>query len=125
MTFENCLPRLMSATIGMHLKAMPAVILTGARQTGKSTLAKQIANDSREFYSLDDFDTLHTAQQSPMAILGGRHSITIDEIQRSPDLLIAVKRAIDQDRKAGRFPAHRFCESVTDAKCRRVSGWAR
>ncbi len=103
MKVVNCLPRLMSATIGMHLKAMPAVILTGARQTGKSTLAKQIANDSREFYSLDDFETLHTVQQSPMAILGGRNNITIDEIQRSPELLIAVKRVIDQDRKAGRF----------------------
>ena len=103
MKVVNCLPRLMAATIGIHLKAMPAVILTGARQTGKSTLAQQIANNTREFYSLDDFDTLHTAQESPMAILRGRNSITIDEIQRSPDLLIAVKRAIDQDRIAGRF----------------------
>ncbi len=103
MNFEKCLPRLMSAAIGTHLQAMPAVILTGARQTGKSTLAKQIESDSRKFYSLDDFETLHTAQRSPMAIANSRSRIAIDEIQRAPNLMTAVKLAIDEDRKAGHF----------------------
>ncbi len=103
MNFEKCLPRLMSATINTHLQAMPAVILTGSRQTGKSTLVKQIESDSRKFYSLDDFETLHTAQRNPMAIANSRSRIAIDEIQRAPNLLTAVKLAIDEDRKAGQF----------------------
>ena len=97
------LPRLISEKVKTHLNVMPAVVLTGARQTGKSTLAKQIGNDSREYHSLDNLDTLHTARRDPKALIDGGNNITIDEVQRFPDLLIAVKQAIDNDRKAGRF----------------------
>src|SRR5687767_7559038 len=82
---------------------MPAVVLTGARQTGKSTLAEHLAPGKRRFLSLDDLDVLERALQDPAALVGGTGVITLDEVQREPDLLLAVKRAIDQRREPGRF----------------------
>ena len=81
---------------------MPAVVLTGARQTGKSTLAQATA-PGRRFATLDDFDVLDAARRQPESLLGGATPITLDEVQRAPDLLRAVKAAIDDDRQAGRF----------------------
>ena len=74
---------------------MPAVVVTGARQTGKSTLAQELTPGSRRFFTLDDLDA---ARRDPEALLGGNQPVTIDEVQREPDLLHAVKRAIDRQR---------------------------
>ncbi len=82
---------------------MPAVIVTGARQTGKSTLAEHLVADSRRFASLDDLDVLDLARRDPQALLGGEQPITLDEVQHEPGLLRAVKRAIDRQRTPGRF----------------------
>ena len=82
---------------------MPAVVVTGARQTGKSTLAQELTPGRRRFFSLDDLDPLDQARRDPEALLGGRQPVTIDEVQREPDLLRAVKRAIDRQRRRGRF----------------------
>lgn len=81
---------------------MPAVVLTGARQTGKSTLARAIA-PSRRFASLDDFDVLEAARRRPELLLAGTAPVTLDEVQRAPDLLREVKAAVDRDRQVGRF----------------------
>ena len=82
---------------------MPAVVVTGARQTGKSTLAQELTPGSRRFFTLDDLDVLDAARRDPEALLGGNQPVTIDEVQREPDLLHAVKRAIDRQRQPGRF----------------------
>jgi len=82
---------------------MPAVVVTGARQTGKSTLAEQLVPGARRYATLDDLDVLDVARRDPEALVGGTQPITLDEVQREPDLLRAVKRAIDRDRKPGRF----------------------
>ncbi len=83
---------------------MPAVVLTGARQTGKSTLAQRLTPGSRRrFLSLDDLDVADAARRDPEALLGGVQPVTLDEVQRVPDLLHAVKRAIDRKRQPGRF----------------------
>ena len=82
---------------------MPAVVVTGARQTGKSTLAQELTPGRRRFISLDDLDPLDQARRDPEALLGGGQPVTIDEVQREPDLLRAVKRAIDRQRRPGRF----------------------
>ena len=82
---------------------MPAVIVTGARQTGKSTLARDLTPDARRYVSLDDPDTMDLAHRDPNALVETLGAITLDEIQREPNLLPAVKRAIDRDRRAGRF----------------------
>ena len=82
---------------------MPAVVVTGARQTGKSTLVQELTPGTRRFFTLDDLEALDVARRDPAALLGGNQPVTIDEVQREPDLLHAVKRAIDERRQPGRF----------------------
>jgi hypothetical protein len=97
------LPRLVGTALSERLRVMPAVVVTGARQTGKSTLAKQLVPGARRYATLDDLDVLDAAQHDPEVLVGGPGPVTLDEVQRAPELLRAVKRAIDRDRKAGRF----------------------
>ena len=86
-----------------RLRVMPAVVVTGARQTGKSTLAQELTPGSRRFFTLDDLDVLDAARRDPEALVGGSQPVTIDEVQREPDLLHAVKLAIDRQRQSGQF----------------------
>lgn len=97
------LPRLISTSLKQRLSVMPAVVVTGARQTGKSTLVEQLLPGARRLHTLDDLETLAAARADPRVLLDGRSPITIDEVQRAPELLAAVKRAIDLDRTPGRF----------------------
>lgn len=99
----NPLPRLVGAALSERLRVMPAVVITGARQTGKSTLVERLVPGDRIYRSLDDFDVLDLARRDPDALLSGRNPLTLDEVQRQPRLLPALKRAIDRDRVAGRF----------------------
>jgi len=97
------LPRLIDDALAARLRVMPAVVLTGARQTGKSTLVEKLVPGERRYRSLDDFDVRDTARRDPEALLGGADPLTLDEVQREPGLLPAVKQAIDRDRRPGRF----------------------
>jgi predicted AAA+ superfamily ATPase len=97
------LPRLVAPSLDERLRAMPAVVVTGARQTGKSTLVQQLAPGARRYFSLDDLDTADAARRDPESLLGGAQPVTLDEVQREPDLLRAVKRAIDRQRRPGQF----------------------
>jgi hypothetical protein len=97
------LPRLVDDALAARLRVMPAVVLTGARQTGKSTLVEKLVAGERRYRSLDDFDVRDAARRDPEALLGGDDPLTLDEVQREPGLLTAVKRAIDRDRRPGRF----------------------
>ena len=99
----NTLPRLVDDALAARLRVMPAVVVTGARQTGKSTLVEQLVPGDRRYRSLDDFDVRDVARRDPEALLGGDDPLTLDEVQRLPGLLTAVKRAIDRDRRPGRF----------------------
>ena len=80
----NNLPRWVRAALAARLKVMPAVILTGARQTGKRTLAEHLVDAHRRFASLDDLDILDLARRDPQALLGGERPMTLDEVQREP-----------------------------------------
>jgi predicted AAA+ superfamily ATPase len=86
-----------------RLRIMPAVVVTGARQSGKSTLAGKLVPGRRRYATLDDLDVLDQARRDPDALLAGPTPLTLDEVQRAPHLLSAVKRAIDRDRRPGRF----------------------
>ncbi len=97
------LPRVVGPALRERLAAMPAVVLTGARQTGKSTLAEHLVAGQRRYRSLDDLDVLDAARRDPEILVGGREPVTLDEVQREPGLLRAVKRAIDRQRTPGRF----------------------
>jgi len=99
----KAVPRLVAPALARRLRVMPAVVVTGARQTGKSTLAAELVPGDRRYRTLDDLDVLDAARRDPESLVGGREPITLDEVQREPSLLGAVKRAIDRDRVAGRF----------------------
>ncbi|HXN54633.1 MAG TPA: AAA family ATPase, partial [Myxococcales bacterium] len=74
------------------------------RQTGKSTLLTSTKDLSgRRYATLDDFAQLEAARADPEGFLAGDEPLTIDEVQRAPELLVAVKRAVDRDRRPGRF----------------------
>lgn len=64
------LPRLVDDALATRLSVMPAVVLTGARQTGKSTLVEQLVPGERRYRSLDDFDVRDAARRDPEALLG-------------------------------------------------------
>jgi predicted AAA+ superfamily ATPase len=93
----------MMAALSQRLRVMPAVVVSGARQTGKSTLVRVLTQEKRSYFSLDDMDVFELARQNPEALVGGAAKVTLDEVQREPNLLLAVKRAIDADRQLGRF----------------------
>jgi len=97
------LPRLVGAALTERLRVMPAVVVTGARQTGKSTLVEHLVPGKRRYATLDDLDVLDAARRDPEILVGGKNPITLDEVQREPGLLRAVKRAIDRNRSPGRF----------------------
>jgi len=97
------LPRLVEPALAQRLRVMPAVVVTGARQTGKSTLAAKRVAGPRRYASLDDLDVLDAARRDPAALVGGSGAVTLAEVQREPGLLAAVKRAVDRERTPGRF----------------------
>jgi predicted AAA+ superfamily ATPase len=86
---------------------MPVVVLMGARQTGKSTLLGQFeaepSGTKRSYWTLDDLDTMALAGSDPLALVGGGDPVAIDEVQRVPDLLHAVKAVVDTNRRPGQF----------------------
>ena len=97
------LPRLLTAAVTRASGAMPVVVVTGARQTGKSTLVRDLLPGRRPYYSLDDLDIRAQAERAPDELLGRAQTMVLDEVQRVPDLLIAVKGAVDQRRLPGRY----------------------
>lgn len=100
---EPSLPRIIAKSLADRLGVMPAVVLTGARQTGKSTLVQDLEPGGRRYVSLDDLDAVDAARKDPEVLVGGTQPVTLDEVQREPGLLRAVKRAIDRHRRPGQF----------------------
>jgi predicted AAA+ superfamily ATPase len=100
----NTLPRLLAPAVQKALRTSPVVVLGGSRQTGKSTLVREGAlGRGRRYLSLDDVDVLDRALRAPEALLRDAGRLTLDEVQRAPELLLAVKRAVDDERTPGRF----------------------
>ena len=84
------------------LKAMPVVVLTGMRQVGKSTmLVRHASFAARRYVTLDDLAELEGARRDPEAFVQSSVPMTIDEAQRAPELLLAVKREVDRKRRTG------------------------
>jgi uncharacterized protein len=93
--------RWFSQNLESALRVLPVAVVTGARQTGKTTLVK-LLGARRDYYTLDDVGVLDQAERNPDSLLATR-PVTLDEVQRAPQLLLAVKRAVDGQRKAGDF----------------------
>ena len=84
----------------------PVVLLHGARQTGKSTLVKYIAETDypAKYLTFDDISILSAAQNNPQDFISGySNNLVIDEIQRVPEIFLAIKNFVDKNRKAGKF----------------------
>lgn len=83
----------------------PVVLVNGARQTGKSTLVQTLAEATgRRYLTLDDHATLAAASSDPAGFIAGLpNTVALDEVQRAPGLFLAIKAAVDRDRKPGRF----------------------
>jgi predicted AAA+ superfamily ATPase len=98
-------PRLIAPHILEAMSDTTVVLLVGPRQAGKTTLVKQIAANSGEFryLTLDDALTLLSAQEDPVGMIRSLDRAVIDEIQRAPGLLLAIKKSVDEDRRPGRF----------------------
>ena len=84
------------------LQDTPAVLINGPRQSGKTTLTRQCLPDVL-YLTLDDATQLAAARADPQGFVRRLDRAIIDEVQRAPELLLALKLAIDQDRRPGRF----------------------
>lgn len=96
-------PRWLNARITEALADTPVVLVAGPRQAGKTTLVRQLAEPGRRYLTLDDELTLLAARQDPTGLIRGLDCAVIDEIQRAPQLLLAIKKTVDEDRRPGRF----------------------
>ncbi|MFH1230853.1 MAG: ATP-binding protein [Planctomycetota bacterium] len=86
------------------LHNMPVVVLSGLRQSGKSTLLlKQPELKRRRYISFDDFNSLEAARINPDGIISGSAPVTIDEAQKLPGILTFIKQSVDKKRIPGRF----------------------
>jgi predicted AAA+ superfamily ATPase len=83
----------------------PVLLLNGARQTGKSTLARTLTDgQARRYLTLDDQITLAAAKADPDGFIAGLSGpVILDEVQRAPELFLAIKASVDRDRRPGRF----------------------
>ena len=103
MTQPSLYPRLIGPRIAEAMTDTPVVLLAGPRQAGKTTLVRQISDGGRRYLTLDDGLTLLSAREDPVGMIRSLDSAVIDEIQRAPALLLAIKKSVDEDRRPGRF----------------------
>ena len=96
-------PRLIEPRIAEAMADTPVVLLAGPRQAGKTTLVHKIADKGLRYLTLDDGLTLLSARDDPIGLIRSLDRAVIDEIQRAPQLLLAIKKSVDEDRRPGRF----------------------
>lgn len=95
--------RLLDARIAEALTDTPVVLVAGPRQAGKTTLVQQMATKEMRYLTLDDELTLLSARSDPTGMIRSLDRAVIDEIQRAPQLLLSIKKSVDEDRRPGRF----------------------
>jgi len=95
--------RFSAARVTTALKDTPVVMVNGPRQSGKTTLVRKFAAANRAYITLDDDTVLEAARGDPTGFMRGLDQAIIDEVQRAPELLRAIKRLVDDDRRPGRF----------------------
>lgn len=95
--------RQIRSRIAEAMEDTPVVLLVGPRQAGKTTLVRQISGNRARYLTLDDEFTLMSAREDPVGMIRSLDRAVIDEIQRAPSLLLAIKKSVDEDRRPGRF----------------------
>ena len=98
------IPRLITPVLERAARAFPAVVITGPRRAGKTTILRRVFPDA-EIVPLDAPDVLAAVRADPRQFLDERRSVTIlDEVQNAPELFAYLKERIDrQPRRRGRW----------------------
>lgn len=98
------LPRHAARTVAAASRQFPVVLVTGARQVGKTTLLRALAGAGRRYVTLDDPLVLRLAREDPALFLQTYPPpVLIDEVQYAPQILPHIKMAVDARRRAGAF----------------------
>jgi len=92
------------------LSGNPVTVLHGPRGVGKSSLISGIGQSARKYVSLEDDSVRDEALYDPMGFVRGLDRVTIDEVQRAPDLLLAIKNSVEEDPRPGRFLLTSSCD---------------
>jgi uncharacterized protein len=103
-TISSPVPRELAATVRERLLGYPVVVITGPRQSGKTTLARLVAPD-RPYFSLEDPDTRAFATEDPRGFLAqASEGAILDEVQRCPQLFSYLQGTVDAEpSRMGRF----------------------
>ncbi len=103
-SIDSLLSRHATALVAEALADTRVVLVQGARQVGKSTLATRLVQlAGAEVRNLDDAAMLAAAREDPVGFVDTNGSMIIDEIQRAPELLLAIKARVDRDPRPGQF----------------------
>ncbi|MCY4148203.1 MAG: ATP-binding protein [Gammaproteobacteria bacterium] len=95
--------RLLERKVREALSDTPVVLVVGPRRAGKTTLVRKVGRMNRKYITLDD-ETMHDfAQFDPAGFVRDLNMATIDEVQRVPELILAIKKSVDEDLRPGRF----------------------
>jgi uncharacterized protein len=95
---------LVAPTVIEALKNLPVVVITGMRQTGKTTfLQNQPGLRQRHYLTFDDFPQLAAAKSDPDRWVSSEKPLTIDEAHKCPEIFTATKREVDKRRRPGQF----------------------
>jgi predicted AAA+ superfamily ATPase len=101
---QDFYPRWQKESIKQALKTRRVILLSGARQCGKTTLAKQIASPNATYLTLDDLTLKQAAESDPHNFVKHQENLLIiDEVQRVPTLLPAIKKVVDEDTRPGQY----------------------
>jgi hypothetical protein len=105
-TSPQSLPRAAASALRRAMGVFPVTVVSGARQTGKSTLVRAMPElADRPYLTLDEPELRDQARADPTSLLSRGMELVLDEVQRAPDLLLAIKAAVDRDhpRRPGRY----------------------
>lgn len=105
------IPRSIESYLQECLSDTPVIVITGPRQSGKTTLARHLLNSgniahkgSSSYLTLDDENILSIARHDPISLLRNQtYPVIVDEIQRSPELIRTIKLLVDEQRQPGSF----------------------
>ncbi|MEZ5478680.1 MAG: ATP-binding protein [Thiolinea sp.] len=120
-------PRTLKPTIAQVSQSFPVLLLTGARQVGKTTLLEHCAPADYRYVTLDDPEQAALAKTDP-ALFFQRHPppVIIDEVQYAPELFRAIKLMVDRSKKPGQFwltgsQKFRLMQGITESLAGRVA----
>jgi predicted AAA+ superfamily ATPase len=100
---HNHITRRAEARVAVAIGDTRVVLVIGPRQAGKTTLVRRFTTETRPFVTLDDAQTLNAARADPVGFIRSLPSAIIDEVQRAPALMLAIKETVDRDTSPGRY----------------------